>query len=159
MKNICIIKMYLSERKQKIQNSQWRELPTRSKTASEQPTHTEAPTETQDLFNLLFPPIVEGFSAEQQKNNSRLLACSRISKPFRVKQFFSRSVFRSSYRTTPISTPGHHSLTSLFEHPFLPSLESSQHKPRFRTTTNTTNYPPTTISFPQPRFQHLSGIN
>ena len=24
---------------------------------------------TQDLFNLLFSPIVEGFSAEQQKNN------------------------------------------------------------------------------------------
>jgi len=111
---------------------------------------------TQDLFNLLFSPIVEGFSAESKKI---ILACSRISKPFRVKQFFSRSVFRSSYRTTPISTPGHHSLTSLFEHPFLPSLESSQHKPRFRTTTNTTNYPPTTISFPQPRFQHLSGIN
>ena len=75
MKNICIIKMYLSERKQKIQNSQWRELPTRSKTASEQPTHTETPTELRTYLTYFFPPLWKVSQLNSKKIiNSRLLA-------------------------------------------------------------------------------------
>ena len=40
----------VTERATFVKTSQtWRELPTRSKTANEQPTHTLTPTETQDL--------------------------------------------------------------------------------------------------------------